>query len=174
MEERLSDVKEVLLSLLHESYDKFAWHGPNLLQALNGVNAAQANWRPPPDGAMLWNIREIVLHVAGNMRECGASLLGRDERTLKTAREESFPLSDLQDDEEWKREIDFLQKSFDVLQQAVSAFTPARLNEQSPSTAYRRSWTFQNHVYGVALHNIYHAAQIVSLRKRQHRWTELA
>lgn len=166
------DPKGILLDLLDESYDRFAWHGPNLKQALQGVDAKQASWRPPSSGTALWSIHEIVRHVAGHMQRCGASLMvGGGDPSLDDA-DERFPLPDLTNEEEWKREIEALRHSYTILRRGVSETTLARLQEKSPSRAYQREWTFLNYVYGVAFHNVYHAAQIVSIRKRQGAWTE--
>jgi hypothetical protein len=86
--------------------------------------------------------------------------------------ESLFPLPGV-GDEEWRQELDFLQTSFEMLRRAVSESTPDRLHETSPFKFYKREWSFVNHVYGVAFHNVYHAAQIVSLRKRQQTWSDL-
>jgi hypothetical protein len=172
-ERRLPDAKTLLLELLHESYDKFAWHGPNLSQALRGVDARQASWRPPSTGTALWTIREIVLHVAGVMQRDGSSLLGTSrEAPLRVVNEEEFPFAGVSSDEEWQRDVEFLRAAYELLRRAVSEATPARLEKRAPSRAYDREWTFLNVIYGVALHNVYHAAQIVSLRRQQGTWTE--
>jgi hypothetical protein len=171
--ERLPDAKTLLLELLHESYDKFAWHGPNLTQALRGVDARQAIWRPPSTGTALWTIREIVLHVTGVMQRDGSSLLGTSrEAPLRVVNEKEFPLADVSGDEEWSRDVEFLRDAYQLLRRAVSEASPARLEERAPSRAYEREWTFLNVIYGVAFHNVYHAAQIVSLRRQQGTWTE--
>ena len=168
-EQRLPDAKVLLLDLLDESYNRFAWHGPNLTQALRGVDATQANWRPSSAEAMPWNIAEIVRHVEDVMRHCGFSLLGRSGGPFLGEIQRTFPLPDLLD-EVWTNVIGLLDESYNLLRQAVSETTLARLAEMS--RGYERDWTFFNFVYGVAFHNVYHAAQIVSLRKRQGTWTE--
>src|SRR5262249_1067617 len=53
--------KTVILSLLDEAFEKKAWHGPNLWQALKGVTAEQAAWRPAPGRHNMW---EETLHAA--------------------------------------------------------------------------------------------------------------
>jgi hypothetical protein len=149
------------------------WHGPNLSQALRGVDARQASWRPPSTGTARWTIREIVLHVAGVMQRDGSSLLGSScEAPLRLVNEEKFPLAGVSSDEEWQRDVEFLRAAYELLRRAVSEATPARLETRAPSRAYDREWTFLNVIYGVAFHNVYHAAQIVSLRRQQGTWTE--
>ena len=56
--EPLESQKAMLVELLRSSYDQFAWHGPNLTQALAGAGVPIAAWRPAPGD---WNIHEITL-----------------------------------------------------------------------------------------------------------------
>ena len=53
--------EDLVLALIDEAYKKKTWHGPNLRQAIRGVNARQAAWRP---GAGRHNIWEETLHAA--------------------------------------------------------------------------------------------------------------
>jgi hypothetical protein len=52
---------ELVLALLDEGYGKKTWHGPNLKQAIKGVTAQQAAWRPGPGRHNIW---EVTLHAA--------------------------------------------------------------------------------------------------------------
>src|SRR5271155_421623 len=52
---------ELVLALLDEAYKKKTWHGPNLRQAIRGVSAEQAAWRP---GVKRHNIWEETVHAA--------------------------------------------------------------------------------------------------------------
>jgi hypothetical protein len=54
-------MKEFLLDLLDESFDKKSWHGPNLRSAIRGVAATEAAWRPAGDRHNVW---ELTLHAA--------------------------------------------------------------------------------------------------------------
>jgi len=163
--------KAVLLELLRSSYNRFAWHGPNLTQAIDGVALEQVRWRPPNDVAG-WNIHEITLHAADVMQDCAVTLFGA--RVVRTVDRDAFPLAHVVDEAEWTAVRDFLQRSYARVDEGLSAMQTSRLTDISPSTAYGRRWTVSEFLQGVALHNTYHAAQIVSLRKRQGAWIELA
>ena len=172
MEERLLGSKDLLLDLLEESFSRFAWHGPSVMAALRGVDIAQASWRPGAESAGSWNIHEIARHIASVMQRCGAELRGQDAAGVRQVDRESFPLPDPKNDEDWKAATQFLRDSYEGLRRALLETAATRLSEISPSTAYGREWTLLNQVYGVALHNTYHAAQIVSIRKRLGTWIE--
>jgi DinB superfamily len=165
----LEGQKVLLLELLRSSYDGFSWHGPNLMQALRGVDLQQAAWRPASEPPV-WNIHEVTLHVADVMQKCGAQLFGA--RVVRDV-EGAFPLAAVSTQAEWIATLDFVQQSYVTLEHGLRAITVSALTDVSPSTAYGRRWTLRDHIQGVALHNTYHAAQIVSLRKRQGAWTEL-
>src|SRR6516162_1988227 len=51
----------ILEHLLDESYEKKAWHGPNLKGSIRGLTALQAAWRPSP---RRHSIAEQVIHAA--------------------------------------------------------------------------------------------------------------
>ena len=38
----------LLLRIVDESYERKAWHGPNLKGSIRGLSAAQAAWPPSP------------------------------------------------------------------------------------------------------------------------------
>jgi hypothetical protein len=167
---QLEGQKELLLELLRYSYDSFAWHGPNLMAALRGVGLQQVSWRPASE-ARMWNIHEVTLHVADIMQKCSAELFGA--RVVREVDQDAFPLAGVINEAEWSGTLMFLQQSFSMLEDSVRTMAATALADTSHSTAYGRRWTVRGHIQGVALHNTYHAAQIVSLRKRQGAWTEL-
>ena len=169
--DNLEGSKAMLLELLRSSYDRFAWHGPNIVQAIEGVALERVRWHPPGDSAA-WNIHEVTLHVADVMQDCAVALFGA--RVLRRVDRDAFPLARAVDEAEWAAVRDFLRQSYALLEEGLSAMQPSRLTDVSPSTAYGRRWTVSEFLQGVALHNAYHAAQIVSLRKRQGAWTEVA
>ena len=167
---QLEGQKALLLELLRYSYDSFAWHGPNLRQALRGVDLQQVAWRPA-SGPPVWNIHEVTLHVADIMQQCSAQLFAAS--VLREVDQDSFPLGGVTTEAEWIGTLEFLQQSYAALERGPRAITPSALTDTSPSAAYGRRWTIRDHLQGVALHSTYHAAQIVSLRKRQGAWAEL-
>jgi uncharacterized damage-inducible protein DinB len=168
---QLEGQKALLLDLLRYSYDTFAWHGPNLMQALRGLAVQQAAWRPA-DEAPVWNIHELTLHVADVMQRCSADLFGVP--ISREVNRSEFPLPNMPGEAEWVATLQLLQQSYASLEAGLRAMPASALIDISSTPGYGRTWTFRDQLHGIALHNTYHAAQIVSLRKRQRAWIELA
>src|SRR5215467_12908637 len=55
------DEWSVILAVVEESFQKHAWHGPNLWQSLKGISAEEAAWRPAAGRHNIW---EETLHAA--------------------------------------------------------------------------------------------------------------
>jgi DinB superfamily len=164
----LEGQKALLLDLLRYSYEGFAWHGPNLMHALRSVGLEQAAWRPASQRAV-WNVHEITLHVGDIMQKCSAFRAGMAREVDQNA----FPLAGVTE-AEWIATLEFMQRSYRTLEAGLRTMAASAVTDTSPSTAYGRRWTVRDHIQAVALHNTSHAAQIVSLRKRQGAWAELA
>ena len=166
----LESQKALLLGLLRSSYDEFAWHGPNLMQALAGVGLRQAVWRAAGK-TPAWNIHEVTLHVADVMQQSSAELFGA--RVVRAVDRDAFPLPDVTEEAEWIETLGFLRQTYASFADGLQTMPASALTSISSSDAYKRRWSVADHIKGVALHNTYHAAQIVFLRKSQGAWTEL-
>ena len=148
---------QILLALLEEAYSKKTWHGPNLRQALKGVTAKQAAWRPGPQRHNIW---EEALHAAywkyaarrriegskrGSFPIKGSNFFARPEKRKST-------------EAHWRADLRILENEHTALIEAV------RKVLKSPAA--------QKHlraIYGVAYHDVYHAGQIRLLRRLQER-----
>jgi len=143
----------LLLEILEEGYVRKAWHGPNLHQSLRGVSAEEAAWRPAPARHNIW---EIVVHAAYwkyvvRRRLCGGK---RGSFTLKGSN--WFVRPEELSEKAWRADLALLESEHGKLRQAFvddlagkARRTPARL------------------LFGVALHDVYHAGQIRLLRRLQ-------
>jgi uncharacterized damage-inducible protein DinB len=130
-----------------------AWHGPSLLEALDGVTPEQAAARPIP-GAH--TILELVLHLAGTYRLVLRRLNG-DGRQLAPA--EDWPPASA---DHWPAAVRELKRLHDELMRAVAGFPEGRLDRplvlEAPYTAYTQ-------FIGTTQHDLYHAGQILLLRR---------
>jgi hypothetical protein len=144
---------EALLAILDEGYAKKAWHGPNLVQSLKGVNAKQAAWRP---GKGRHNIWELALHVAfwkhAVRRRLGEAELG----SFALEGHNFFPRPEKgrANEAAWKADRAILEEE----QQALRAAAAKVLRKPQPKKVL-------NMIYGAALHDVYHAGQIRLLRR---------
>ncbi len=140
------------------------------MQALAGVELRHAVWRPRETAT--WNIYEVTTHVADIMQTCGDELGA--SRGLEHVDHTVCPLATVLTEEDWTGTLAFVQRAYKRLEDALVVLTRSSFDDVSRSRAYGRTWSLRDHIQGVALHNTYHAAQIVWLRKRQGAWTELA
>src|ERR671933_326554 len=123
-EQELEGQKALLLDSLRYSYDTFAWHGPNLMQALRGVALQQVCWRPPKE-ASTWNIRELTLHVGDVMQRSAAEIFGAP--VLREVDRRAFPLVAMPTETEWNETLKFLQQAYATLEQSVQTMPASAL-----------------------------------------------
>ena len=144
---------DLVLALLDEAYEKRTWHGPNLRQSLRGVTAKQAAWRPGPGRHNIW---EVALHAAYWKYAVRRRVEGgkRGSFTLKGsnffARPEKGKLTQVA----WSADKALLEQEHRRMRAAIE-----RVLRTPRGTKILRM------LYGVALHDIYHAGQIRLLRR---------
>jgi hypothetical protein len=155
---------DALLELLDEAYNKPAWHGPNLRGSIRRLDAAQAAWRPAPGRKNIW---EITLHAA----YWKYTVL----RQLTDQKRGSFPLAgsnwfarpqaggSVPADWEaaWKDDVKLLDRMHRELRIAVASLTRSELAARPPRSKHTRLRLIQ----GAALHDVYHAGQIQTLKR---------
>jgi len=153
--EEIVQANELLLELLEEGYWKKAWHGPNLKQALKGVTAKQAAWRPAAERHNIW---EETLHAAYWKYDVRRILEGgkRGSFVLKGSNFFARPETGQATDAAWKADKEILENEHERLRQAVRKTVGRRGAEKAARL-----------IYGAAFHDIYHAGQIRLLRRLQ-------
>ena len=133
-----------------------AWHGPSVLEVLEGVTAAQAAAHPIAGAHSIW---ELVLHLCSDY-SLVLRRLGGDGRQLTQS--EDWPPVPEPSAENWSDSIRMLKRLNDELRQAIRTFPWQRLDEplvpEVPYTAYTQ-------FIGVTQHNLYHAGQMALLKK---------
>ena len=141
---------------LGRAFEGEAWHGPSVLEALEGVSAEQAAAHPIAGAHSIW---ELVLHLCGTY---GLVLrrLGGDGRQLTES--EDWPPVPEPSAENWGASIDALKRLSEDLRRAVRSFPEERLDQplvsEAPYTAYTQ-------FVGVTQHDLYHAGQMALLKK---------
>jgi uncharacterized damage-inducible protein DinB len=142
---------------LRRAFEGDAWHGPALLELLEGMDAATAAARPLPNVHSIW---ELVLHVAAWDGAACRRLGGETVQLTGTA---NFPLVPKATQAAWREAIAHATRSHDALVRTVAALPESRLRERIPGKKY----DFYFMLHGVAQHELYHAGQIAILKKAQ-------
>ena len=144
---------ELLLALLDEAYQKKTWHGPNLKQSIRGVSAKQAAWRPAAGQHNIW---EETLHTAywkytvRNRMEGGK----RGSFALKGSNFFSRPEKGRAGEADWRADKELLEREHRALRASIRKVLETPRGEK-----------FLKQIYGVTLHDVYHAGQIRLLRR---------
>lgn len=148
---------DLILALLDEGYSKKTWHGPNLRQSLKGVNVKQAAWRP---GSGRHNIWELTLHAAYWKYAVRRRLEGGKRGSFVLKGSNFFPRPENGNATEaaWQKDKELLEKEHCAMVETVAKVL------KSPRAKKKLGM-----LYGVALHDVYHAGQIRLLRRLQQR-----
>jgi hypothetical protein len=140
----MEPTRELLLRIVDEGYTRSAWHGPNLRAVLRGLTLDEALWRPALERHNAW---ELMLHCAYWKFIAWRRLTGA--RSVAFAREgRNFFAPPVPSAAAWRSDLRLLEESHAALRSAVA--------ELPPSVLASRSRT----IYGVAMHDVYHAGQI--------------
>ncbi len=148
---------QLVIVLLDEAYAKKTWHGPNLRQAIKGVTAKQAAWRP---GLGRHNIWEVAVHAAYWKYAVRRRVEGgkRSSFVLKGSNFFVRPENGKATESAWNADKKLLEREHRALRAAIAKVL------RTP-----RGAKFFRQFYGVAFHDIYHAGQIRLLRRLQER-----
>jgi uncharacterized damage-inducible protein DinB len=142
---------------LKRAYAGDAWHGPALMEILAGVNAASAAARPIPNAHTIW---ELTLHIAAwdsvILRRIGG-------KPASPTDEENFPRVKEATESAWRATLADLQRQHQELLRVISEMPDSRLTQPVPGKDY----DFYFLLHGTVQHALYHAGQIVMLKRAQ-------
>lgn len=148
------DERDRIREQLRRSLEGEAWHGPALLEILEGVDAGMAAVRPLPE---VHTIEELVLHVTTWMRVVRERVEGR---WREVGPDEDFPPPS-GTPAGWKRSRNELRSAAASLDRAVERCAPEALHARLPHGGH----TLVAMLDGVIQHNLYHAGQMAILKK---------
>jgi len=149
--------RSLLLRCIEEGFSKKAWHGPNLRGAIRRVDATQATWRP---ASGRHNIAEIVVHCAYWKYAVRRRIRGDKRGSFVLNGSNWFALPRNLNKAQWRGYVKLLDAEHEALMQAVAEapFTELCRTKSGPGKS------IATHVYGVAMHDVYHAGQIQTLK----------
>ena len=141
---------------LKRSFDGEAWHGPALMELLNGVTVAMAVAHPMQNAHSIW---EIVAHIAGWEGVILRRLAGED---VTEPAEGDFPAPPANASEsDWQALISRAKEHHKRLTDAVADLEEAKFHQRVGDKPYH-NWFM---LHGAVSHVLYHAGQIAILKK---------
>ena len=153
---------ERLADQMQRAFYADAWCGPSLLEALEGVSAAQAAARPLARAHSIW---EIVAHLSGWKRVVHRRLEGQPVRLPE---EGDWPQVADTGEQSWQRTLAELKTRHDALLATVCALDDARLEDVLITESSRETGggvSCYVTLHGAAQHDLYHGGQISLLKK---------
>lgn len=148
---------EILVDELKRAFHGEAWHGPALMEILDGIDAKTAAARPIPSAHSIW---ELVLHIAVWVRVITRRLHGE---TVEPTDKEDFPAVSKVSENAWREAVKTLRQNHDELIKTVSALSDSKLSGPVPG----KSHDVRFMVSGAVQHAAYHGGQIALLKKAQ-------
>jgi uncharacterized damage-inducible protein DinB len=140
---------------LRRAFYGAAWHGPAVVELLEGIDAAKAAASPIPDLHSIW---ELVLHIRV-WDEAGIVRLGG--KKCQPTGTDNFPLVPKVTAVAWRKAVADAERTHDRLVKIVAALPESRLRDRCPGKRY----DFYHLLHGIAQHELYHAGQIAILKK---------
>lgn len=140
---------------LRRAFYGSAWHGPAVLELLEGVDAATAAAKPFGDVHSIW---ELLLHIEAWDR---AGLIRLSGTKCQMTGAKNFPPVTTVSDAAWRDAVTHVKRTHDELVKTVASLSLSRLRDQVPGKRY----DFYHMLHGIAQHELYHAGQIAILKK---------
>ena len=147
--------RQRILDLVDRAYRAKAWHGPSMLEALEGVSSVMAARRLKRGMHSIW---ELVEHVASWNEIVARRLAGELPRVTA---EMNFPPVAKTTPAAWKATKRRLARTHARFRREVAAFPVKKLGRRRPRTD--QSWNVL--IHGQIQHVLYHAGQITMLRR---------
>lgn len=141
-----------LVSLLRKTFEKGAWHGPSVTEALADVTENEAAWKLPDTHSII----ELVGHMQAWRAYAIQKLSGNTSYTVSD--EMNFPASD-----NWRLTLAQLNESQQALVSAIEKFPASALMHQVPGTT--TPLDFYTLLHGIIHHDLYHTGQIMLIKK---------
>ena len=134
-----------------------AWHGPALMEILADVDAPAAAARPISLAHTIW---ELTLHITAWDSAILRRLAGQ---AASPSDAENFPKIRDTSESAWRTALENLQRQHQELLRVIALMPDERLSEQVPGKDY----DFYFLLHGTVQHALYHAGQIVMLKRAQ-------
>lgn len=144
---------------IRRSFAGPSWHGPSVLEVLEGLTPRQAAARPIAGWKSIW---ELALHQVVWQDAVRAHLAGRWP-VIKIGGPKDWPPAPKPTEAAWKATLAKMKRSNGALVKAAKAFPDAKLDrplKEGATSAYIQ-------LHGAAQHNLWHAGEMAALKRAQ-------
>ncbi len=139
-----------IINILKHTFEKDAWHGSSVKEALADVAEEQAFNRIGDSHSII----ELVAHITAWRNYVTEKLRGND--SIELTDEQNFSK-----ERDWNKALLNLEQSQVNLLKALEETPDEKLNEVVPN----RKFKFYTMLHGIIHHDLYHTGQIVLLKK---------
>jgi uncharacterized damage-inducible protein DinB len=146
---------QILVDELRRAFYGEAWHGPALMEILDGIDAKTAAARPIPAAHNAW---ELVLHLTAWEGVIVQRLQGK-KATVSDA--DNFPHISDSSEQTWQEAVANLRRTHEELIKTVSSLPESKLQEIVPGKDYDARFM----LFGAVEHTAYHGGQIALLKR---------
>jgi uncharacterized damage-inducible protein DinB len=151
----LTAERDRIVDQLKRAFEGEAWHGPSVLEALEGVTWKGALQKPIPQAHSIW---EIVLHMTAWEDIVRRRLLGESPDITD---EENWPVLENPGPADWPRALEGLKAGHLRLRETAASVRDDLL-DSSPTGKHSTRYVL---LHGIIQHDLYHAGQISILKK---------
>jgi len=151
----MSEVKRIA-GQLHASLHGPAWHGPSLLEILDGVTADEARQHPI---VAAHSMAELVPHITAWLIAAERRLAGQ---AIELEGDADWP--PVTDSFDWPAVLQQLREAADSLGSRIRTLADAELSTIRVHS-FGQEYSAYVLLHGVVQHNLYHAGQLAILKK---------
>jgi uncharacterized damage-inducible protein DinB len=144
-----------IIEQLRRALEADPWHGPSILQVLEGVTPAMAAAHPIPGAHSIW---ELLFHVTAWTRAVRARI---QHIATELQGDANFPPVHNTSAEAWKASIEDLIQAHAELYATLHDFSDDDLVAPIPNRPYDRAFI----LHGLPQHHAYHSGQMALLKK---------
>ena len=156
-------LKDALLEQFSSCYDQNGWFVA-LKNAIHGITAKQAAWKPAGADNSIW---QILSHLNDYNNAYLERFRGVDFEYDKPDNDATFEQHETFSEESWNAEVDRFDQIMSEFRELLSKADDAKLVEAAPP---KREFPWSVIVSNINAHNAHHGGQIILLRKLQGSW----
>ncbi len=149
----MDELRQLLLEMIDDAFDGQGWHGPTLLGTIRSLSFEQISRPSSYEGTSVW---QVALHCAYWKWEVRRRISEEDTDAFRREPEDWPDPPDSRSEPDWEADLALLIEEHYLLREAIARFPMERLGRIEGANRH----PYRKYLYGVAAHDVYHAAQI--------------